>query len=176
MSKENQVKTKKEALQYKRAVKTMPGYSNTATGKHFPSLKGSNEEFPSDVPTNSQDKATGIARAKFKQFIKKHLFQEIISVVLAIIIGVAGWMASSLISAREKIATFEVRIAVAENNLEHIRGDYTSKEFLSKELEILKLKLENAQKDDLASIETRIALIENQIKYITEKEKSTENN
>ena len=171
MSNRNPIKTREESKQYKRAVKSLPGYSNTTDENHFSSLQGSNEKYFNDSQARPLEKAKGLTRAKIKKFLKEHIFEEIISVVLAVFVAVSGWAINSLIFVREKIAAFEVRIEVAQERLYEIENDYISKEFLSQELEILKLKLENAQKNELSSIETQLALIESEIKYISEQSK-----
>ena len=171
MSKRKPIKTKEESIQYKKAVKSSQGYSSTTDENHFFSLQGSNEEHFNEPQDHSCEKARGLATAKIKTFLKKHIFEEVISAILAIFVAVASWAISSLIYFREKIAAFEVRVEVAQERLDEIENDYISKEFLSQELEILRLKLESAQKDELSSIETRLALIENEIEYIFEQSK-----
>lgn len=170
MSRNKSIKNKEEVRQYKKSVKSLMGYSNTTDGDHFPSLQGSNEDYYANS-SSSQEDVKGLARARIKVFLKKHIFEEIISVALAIALAVAGWTVSSVITLREKIAAYDVRIEVAQSSLTEIKDDYASKEFLSNELEILELKLKNAQKDELSSIETQIALIENEIKYILARSK-----
>ena len=169
MSKGKSVKTKNESKNYKKAVKSLKGYSNTIDRDYFSNLQGSNEDnYNAEPQSRSPEKPKGLARVKIKQFLKKHIFEEIISVILAVFLAVSSWVVGNLITIREKAAAFEVRIEVAKEKLDAIESDYVSKAFLTQELEILKLKLEGVQKDELSTIETKISLIETEIKYLSE--------
>ena len=55
-----------------------------------------------------------------------------------------------------------------------INNDLVTKEYLSQELQILKLQLGKATSDDLSEIEGRIKLIEKQIEYLSKNQSSNE--
>ena len=69
---------------------------------------------------------------------------------------------------------FEYRIAVAETKLSEFDNDTVTKEYLSQELQILKLQLEKANSDDLSEIEGQIKLIEKQIEYLSKNQSANE--
>lgn len=80
----------------------------------------------------------------------------------------------NVIQLREQVAVFEYRIEYAETRLTEINNDLVTKEYLSQELQILKLQLGKATSDDLSEIEGRIKLIEKQIEYLSKNQSSNE--
>ena len=89
------------------------------------------------------------------------------------VIGIAAWTLTNVIELREKVVLFEYRITIAENKLNDISIDAITKDYLKGELEILKLRLDNTNKEKLTEIETEIKLIEKQLEYL-EKHNSTD--
>ncbi len=92
---------------------------------------------------------------------------------MTIVIGIAAWTLTNVIELREKVVLFEYRITIAENKLNDISIDAITKDYLKGELEILKLRLDNTNKEKLTEIETEIKLIEKQLEYL-EKHNSTD--
>ena len=80
----------------------------------------------------------------------------------------------NVIQLREQVAVFEYRIEYAETRLTEINNDLVTKEYLSQELQILKLQLGKATRDDLSEIEGQIKLIEKQIEYLSKNQSSNE--
>lgn len=173
-SKKAGIKSRREASAYRQGVLSKRGYQNTNTMDPFRGLHGSNEDiYDYDMPF-VEDKAVGVKRLKLKKFIREHIFEEIIAIIVTIVVGVASWTLVNVIQLRERVAVFEYRIEYAETRLTEINNDLVTKEYLSQELQILKLQLGKATSDDLSEIEGRIKLIEKQIEYLSKNQSSNE--
>lgn len=166
-AKQNRVKTRKEASAYKQSVRSKRGYQNTNTQDPFRSLQGSDDDnYDYDMP-QEEDKVVGVKRLKFKKFIKEHIFEEIIATLVAIFLAISSWALVNVIQLREQVAVFSYRIEYAESKLTEINNNSVTKDYLSQELQILKLQLEKANNNDLAEIEAQIKLIEKQIEILS---------
>ena len=166
------MKSRREASAYRQSVRSKRGYQNTNTMDPFRGLHGSNEDvYDYDMPF-AENKAVGVKRLKFKKFIKEHIFEEIITIIVTIVVGIASWTLVNVIQLREQVAVFEYRIEYAETRLTEINNDSVTKEYLSQELQILKLELEKANSKDLSEIEAQIKLIEKQIEYLSKNQSS----
>ena len=163
------LKTKQESAQYKSAVKNLKGYENTDSEEKFSTLQGSDEDFMSPPTSEEKLKPVGAKRKKIKKFLKDHLFEEIISVIVTIILAVAGWNISNTIELQKQTAVISYRIEQAEKMLIEIEDEKATKDYLQQELQILKLQLENSTTNDLSEIKIQIKLIEQQIEYLTSK-------
>ena len=169
-----EVKSRREASVYKQGVRSKRGYQNTNTMEPFRGLQGSNEDFYSyDMPPTNND-AVGVKRLKVKKFIKEHIFEEIIAIVVTIAIGIASWTLTNVIQLKEQVAVFTYRIEQAETQLEEINNDFVTKEYLLQELQILKLQLEKVNGENISEIETQIKLIEKQIEYLSKNQSTNE--
>jgi len=174
MGKKNKrAKTKAEATAYKHQIKALSGYSTTGVGEPFNSLQGSNDDFGDSPLYMPKQPLVGAKRLKLKKFFQQYWFETLISVIMTIVIGIAAWTLTNVIELREKVVLFEYRITIAENKLNDISIDAITKDYLKGELEILKLRLDNTNKEKLTEIETEIKLIEKQLEYL-EKHNSTD--
>lgn len=162
-------KNKDQKMLYKQALKTMCGCKSTDDNENFSLLQGSNDEYSQSNTVQNNNNATGIKRQKFKKFFKEHIFETIFSIVLTIIVSIAGWTIANLISVKEDLAVFSYRVEKLEEDITHIETDLVTKEFLEKELQILKLEIETANAKDLAQLELRISLLENQLDNLKNK-------
>lgn len=169
-------KTPQQAAFYRSAVQSLSGYDNTREDEVFESLKGSNEGEYDLGLVRSPEKCVGVKRQKAKNFFKEHVFEIIITIFVTLICAAACWLASSVISLREDIAVFKYRIEVAETSLNSVSLENVTKEYLAKELEVLRLELDTATAKSISEIELQIKLIENQIEYIKENSNKTSNN
>ena len=165
-------KNRIEVSAYKRGVRAMRGYENTNTEEPFQNLRGSNEDYYRPLSKEKEEKPVGAKRQKLINFIKNHVFEEIVTVVITIILTIGGWCISNIIDLNKQVAVFEYRIDVAETKLSEFDNDTVTKEYLSQELQILKLQLEKANSDDLSEIEGQIKLIEKQIEYLSKNQSS----
>lgn len=157
-------KNKNQITQYKQSLKTNYNCKSTDDYENFSLLQGSNDDNnQSDNVQNNKNVAKGIKRQKLKKFLKEHVFETIVSIVLAIVVSIASWMITNLISVKEELAVFSYRVDKIEEDILDIETDMVTKEFLEKELQIIKLEIETASEKDLAQLELRISLLENQL-------------
>lgn len=162
-------KNQNQSRQYKQALKTIQGCQSTDDNENFSLLQRSDEGYVRDNNVQKDNLVSGVKRQKIKRFFKNHLFETCISLVLTIIVSIAGWTIANLISVKEDLAVFSYRIEKIEENLKDIETDSVTKEFLEQEIKILKLEIESASAKDIAKLELRINLLESQLANLQEK-------
>lgn len=167
MANKKRIQTKKthtEAAKYQAKVKDLIGYSSTDEAAKCESLVGSADEINSEI--NTPFVAVGLKRQKTKQFVKSHIFEIIVTILVTLFTTLVGWGCKEIIDLKSSTAVCEYRISVIEESLTNLQVDVTTKEMLEQEIKILKLEMSSSMSKDINYLEMRIALLEKEIEYL----------
>ena len=161
-------KSKVELQAYKKSVKSSALILDSTVGIRNNNLTGSAEihkEMPQDAFVQETKIPFGL---RAKRFLKNHIFESILSVVLTIVVAVGGWYAKTLIDLKIECAVCENRLSAIEEDIGKLNTDQVTREILILQLDALRQELNSASTLQTTELNNRIDLLERQIELLQE--------
>lgn len=100
-------------------------------------------------------------RIRVKNWFKNN---AMLALIVPIVLGILGWGLSNLINLNTTVAKLEIRCDNLEKVIEKL-DNYVEKEDLSKELELLSLKIDKATSLNIGELEKRVEVLERYVFY-----------
>ena len=116
--------------------------------------------------TISTDKPKASLWYKFKKLVREHVFETVISIITAIIIGIGTWYGATLIQMKIDVAVLDARLSVLEDQIGDLSVNTVTKEIFELQVEAIKKELTSDSALRNTEIEAQIALLEQQIEFI----------
>ena len=161
-------KSESEVQAYKQGVKSGSMLLDSTIGMRNNNLTGS-AEIHEEMPQDSFTQETKIPIAlRAKRFIKNHIFESILSVILSIVLAVGGWCAKTLIDLKIEYAVCENRLSAIEKDIDKLNTDQVTREILNLQLDALSQELNTSSILQTTELNNRIDLLECQIELLQE--------
>ena len=161
-------KNKDEVSAYKRSIRSNSAFLESTVGIRNSNLTGSAEAYNEMSLEDSQQEIQIPFRIRAKRFLKNHIFESILSLIVSLIVILAGWYAKTLIDLKIEYAVFENRLTSIEDQIDDLSIDNVTREILTLQVDALRQELLSDSALQKSEIDNRIDLLEQQIDILQE--------
>lgn len=161
---QNFKKTHEEAIAYKSFVKNTTECQQDTININNDNLRGS-DQIRDDFGISTQEPLV-TWNYKLKRFIRRHLFETIISIVATLFCVFIAWSANTMIQMKVNVAVIQTELEYLEKEVEDLDVDAIDKNVIDLQIEAIRNELSTSINIKTNEIQTQINLIEQQIKHL----------
>lgn len=155
-------KNSQQVQQYMSFIRESPISPEETVEHDSQMLQGSN--YIEEENNNSRKESENYQKKPLKYKISDWIKQNIaLSITIPIVLGVAGYIATTTIDNKAQINTLEYRATEIESRIEKLENNATKKEDLMSEIEKVKLEISQSESGDIKDLQWRLKILEDKL-------------